>query len=371
VAPHSVSPSVHSAQSCFDQAQLLLQTRHIESALGLYTRAERLGFDPDQCGGGRWYCHMLRGDFASAWRESDRIAKRAAPDPNRLWSGRTLTGKRVIVRCLHGLGDAIQFIRYVTLLHRQAAKVYVEVPGCLLRLFRCLHGVDEVITWHAPLVKPLEWDEQVEVMEFPRIYKTTLESIPGSLPYIFPPFAEKRPERNFPARLNVGFAWAASRWNPLRSIPLTALLPILSDSQVSAYNLQIEESCPDLTTIPPELQPVQTLANDDDLLVNAELILKMDLVITVDTMIAHLAGAIGKPVWLLLDYPGDWRWMMSRSDSPWYPTMRIFRQKQDRDWSAVVRQLRQAFDSFCRNSARNHGIPQTADGSGHPILPLE
>lgn len=337
--PHSVTCQADSAQSSFDRAWSFLQSRHIDLALKSYAQAERLGFDSNQCAGGRWYCHMLRGDFTSAWLESDQINRRGAPDPNRLWSGRPFHGKRVIVRCLHGLGDAIQFIRYVTVLRRQAARVYVEVPGCLVRFFSHLPEIDKVITWEAPSAEHLawgdQWDEQIEVMEFPWAYRTTPESIPPPVPYAFLP-AQKALQPDRSRALNVGFAWAASSWNPLRSVELKLLLPILSDPRIAVYSLQIGENCRELATIPSGLRPKQVLASDDDVLSTAEQILKMDLVITVDTMVAHLAGALGKPVWLLLAYPGDWRWMMDRGDSPWYPTMRIFRQKSNRDWGSVV-----------------------------------
>jgi hypothetical protein len=343
---HSVPSAAGPAQSRFNQASSFLQARAIDLALPLFGEAERLGFDPDQCAGGRWHCHMLRGDFQSAWHESDQIYQRGAPDPNRLWSGRSVQGKRVIVRCLHGLGDAIQFIRYITLLRRQASRVYVEVPQCLVRLFRCLKDVDAVITWDAPGPELLAWDEQVEVMEFPWLYRTTIASIPCSVPYIIPhaPKADGWDAR----ALRIGFAWAASSWNPLRSIPLDLLRPLLSDSRSASYSLHLDENCRELASIPFDLRPRQVLTGNDDVLSTAELVASMDLVITVDTMIAHLAGALGKPVWLLLAYPGDWRWMMDRDDSPWYPTMRIFRQKEDRDWTPAVRDVQQALASFER-----------------------
>lgn len=351
--PHSVTCPADSAQSSFDQAWSLLQTRRIDLALDLYTRAERLGCDPDQCAGGRWYCHMLRGDFGNAWLESDQINQRGAPDPNRLWSGRAFHGKRVIVRCLHGLGDAIQFIRYVALLRPLAARVYVEVPGCLVRLFSRLRDVDAVISWEAPLAQTLVWDEQVEVMEFPWIFRTTLEAIPAPLSCDFSP--ERKPLKPNFDRRNVGLAWSASNWNPLRSVPLKLLLPILLDPSVVAYSLQIGDSCRELASIPPSIRPRQILASDADVLSTAELILNMDLVITVDTMIAHLAGTLGKPVWLLLSHPADWRWMLDRDDSPWYPSMRIFRKKPDGGWDPVISEVCQSLTGATYDSTISAG----------------
>ena len=165
---------------------------------------------------------MLRGDFESAWRESDLISERAAPDPNRLWSGRPLTGKRVIIRCLHGLGDAIQFIRFVTPLRNEAAAIYVEGPGRLVRLFQTFPGVDRVITWDSPASGGVEWDEQIEVMELPRVFRTNLGTIPNRVPYLFPGLSPARAgcrETPAKAQFKVGIAWASSEWDLSKVCP--------------------------------------------------------------------------------------------------------------------------------------------------------
>jgi hypothetical protein len=335
----SAAEIVSAAGAVFAQACELLELRQIQAALALFTKAETLGFSPDECAGGRWSCYMLAGEFERAWQESDLIWHRGAPDPNRLWSGRPLDGKKVIVRCLHGLGDAIQFIRFVPWLRRTAAAVHVEVPGCLVTLFRTIPEIDQVFTWESPLAVPLEWDEHIEVMELPWFFRVTPDSIPSAVPYLFPPEARKSIVEFKTSKLKIGLAWASSNWNPARSIPLLLLSAVLSVPGCSFYSLQMGPRSEDTSVLPPELVPKQIIQESDAVLHTASLMQQMDLVITVDTMIAHLAGALGKPVWLLLTQKADWRWMVERSDSPWYPTMRIFRQGADAKWQTVVEEV--------------------------------
>src|SRR5436190_8391480 len=155
--------------------------RRIDDALSAYDQAEHSGHDPDQCAGGRWMCWMLLGRFDRAWQESEAIARRGAPDPNRFWDGRPFTGKRVILRCLHGLGDAIQFIRYAPALRRTAARLTVETHPELVSLLGGVRSVDDVITWTDPAP---QWDQQIEIMELPRALRATVSTIPSQTPYI-------------------------------------------------------------------------------------------------------------------------------------------------------------------------------------------
>jgi Glycosyltransferase family 9 (heptosyltransferase) len=343
-------PSVPAAPVLFfEQAVAALERREAGMALGLFQEAERQGSDPDACGGGRWFCHMLLGNFESAWRESDQISRRGAPDTNRLWSGRSLQNCKVIVRCLHGLGDAIQFIRFAGNLRSIAEQVIVEVPGCLLRLFETMPVIDRVITWDAPEKEELPWDEHVEVMELPRIFRASTDNLPIEVPYLYPPQFEKLTGRRLPRRTNrmrVGLAWASSTWNQTRSVPPMLLAPLLRNPQLDIYGLNVGANAQSIQTLDESRLVTQLLTDDDDVLTTAALINEMDLVIAVDTMVAHLAGALGKPVLLLLNFPGDWRWMLERPDSPWYPTMRIFRQGSDQRWEPVLNAVEAALDKL-------------------------
>ena len=158
-------------EELFLKAGEQLAARRVGQALELYRRAEAAGYDVDQCAAGRWDCHMLAGHFELAWRESDAIAQRGTPDPHRFWDGRPLTGRRVMLRCLHGLGDTLQFIRYAPLIRKDAKSLTIEAQPKLKRLLEQSQLADCVTTW-GEFGPP--WDQQVEVMELPLIFRTTL-----------------------------------------------------------------------------------------------------------------------------------------------------------------------------------------------------
>lgn len=325
----------------------MLEAREVEKALSLFRTAEAAGFDADECGGGRWFCRMLAGDFEQAWRESDAIASRGRPDSNRLWSGRPLDGKKVIIRCLHGLGDAIQFIRFARPLSAIAARVFVEVPACLVRLFQTIPDLDGVFTWEHPDSGPADWDEHIEVMELGRYFRATPETLPCEVPYLFPP--DDAAFGCDPAsQLKVGVAWASSTWNPQRSVPIDTLFRVLSVRGCRFFSLQQGHREEGMANVCPEFRPTPVISTADDVQRTASFIKQLDLVIAVDTMVAHLAGALGKPVWLMLEKCADWRWMMDRTDSPWYPTMRIFRQPRTGDWSDVAGHVAGALELCAR-----------------------
>lgn len=335
-----------SAACLFAKARRRLDARQVEEALALFTAAEQAGFSADECGGGRWFCRMLSGEFEHAWKESDEIARRGAHDPHSLWTGACLDRKRVVIRCLHGLGDAIQLIRFAPLLKKRVARLLVETPACLVRLFQTVPEVDEVFTWECP-VRPLpEWDEQMEVMQLPYYFRVTPETIPHHVPYLFPPNRSAHDGRSKFSVKKAGIAWQASAWKPSRSIPLPDLLPVLAQPGYRFYSLQQSDSDARTPGIPAELVPESIVSTDDDVLSTACLIQQLDIVVTVDTMVAHLAGALGKPVCLLLEEYADWRWMLGKTDSPWYPTMRIFRQAKEGTWLPAVEHVAAVLKQF-------------------------
>lgn len=327
---------------CFEQACRLLDAREIQRALSLFDTAEAAGYNADECGGGRWFCHMLAGHFESAWRESDRIAARGAPDPNRLWRGCPLNGKRVVIRCLHGLGDAIQFIRFAYPLRYTVARLYVEVPRCLMSLFETIPVIDKVFTWELPGSEPADWEEHIEVMELARYFRASPATLPTRVPYLFPASNAKFIDCTG-ASVNVGMAWSSSAWKPARSIPLRFLRPLFETPGFRFFSLQQDRAPTD--DLPAELIPQAIISESDDVQATAGIIEKLDLVIAVDTMVAHLAGALGKPVWVPLGKQADWRWMINRFDSPWYPTMRLFRQEREDDWPELVGRLTAALQA--------------------------
>jgi hypothetical protein len=284
-----------------------------------------------------WITCMRRGDFDGAWASSDRMRGRRQDPPDwtlprhlqQIWDGTPLGGRRVLVRCYHGLGDTLQFIRYAPLLRRIARQVIVWAQPSLLPLLGTVEGIDLLLPLHdgAPEV---EYDVDIEVMELPYAFRTTPATIPTAVPYL----------RATPATLRepsprIAIFWRAGDWNPSRSVPFQVVHSLLSHIDASWFT-----SLPGQTADEP--YPDVVLASPSDLASTAQLLCACELVISVDTVFAHLAGALGRRTWTLLPYDADWRWMEARDDSPWYPTMRLFRQSHPGDWASVIADLRRA-----------------------------
>ncbi|HYG87907.1 MAG TPA: glycosyltransferase family 9 protein [Azospirillum sp.] len=335
------------------RANALLAERRVREALDLHEHAVALGLDPLANGGERWLAAMLLGDFARAWEIGDLVLRRTPPDGfNRrdrpfhrrsVWTGAPFDGRRVLVRCYHGLGDIVQFARYLPLLARRARGVAVQAPDAVHGLLAGLPGVDAVLPLADGLDEP-PYDVDLELMELPHAFRTTLETLPAMVPYLTvdeDQVAKQAARLDRRGRVAVGIAWAAGVWDGgHRSLPPDLLERLTALPGIDWVCLQRG---------PAMEEGVRRCAfrdagpRADDVLETAAMIRVVDLVVSVDTMVAHLAGALGRPVWTLLPFAADWRWMVERDDSPWYPTMRLFRQPCPGEWetpvAAVVRAL--------------------------------
>jgi hypothetical protein len=318
----------------------------------MHVEAPRTG-SPTHPDAEAWLRCAKRGDFASAWRISDRILGRhtASPDVTKprhlrsVWTGQPLNGKRVLIRCYHGLGDTLQFIRFAPLVREIAREVSVWAPSPLLPLLASVRGIDRLLPLHDG-EPDVDSDVDVEVMELPFVFRTTLGTIPRDVPYISAP-PRDLPERSSPdgkaqsasrRRPRVGFAWRSGDWERNRSIPFDVVRPLFDIERVEPFSLQQRRR-------PDEIHPRLTDISDGDLFDAACRVAALDLMITIDSMPAHLAGALGIPVWTLLLKDADWRWMEERTDSPWYPTMRLFRQEEEGEWEPVVARIRGAIEN--------------------------
>lgn len=281
-----------------------------------------------------WMEHMRRGDFAAAWAISDAALRARAGRPcwhwprhqQYVWDGTPLAGRRVLVRCYHGLGDTVQFIRYVPRVKAVAREVIVWAQPALLPLLGSVPGIDRLLPLHdgAP---EAEYDVDVEVMELPHVFRTTLATLPAEVPYLRSvPIAWPRT-----GHLRVGLVWQAGEWDPRRSIPPRTLAPLLACPGVQFLLLQRGARLPAELGLP----HVHDRSSPQAEMVAATMT-SLDLMISVDSFPAHLAGALGVPTWLLLAHEADWRWMAKRDDSPWYPTLRLFRQPSPDEWAPVI-----------------------------------
>jgi hypothetical protein len=334
----------------YREARCAFSKRRIHECLELLRAAERSGHDPGACAACRWDCWMLLGRFEEAWKESDAILARGLRDPNRLWDGLPFAGKRVMIRCLHGFGDAIQFLRYARLVRQQAVSVAVQTHPQLVSLFKGAPYIDGVTTWKdGPGLRHRDWDQQIEVMELPRAFRTTLAGIPAQTPYLYVDrqYVEGSPLAGRARRkLRVGVLWEGGEWNPARNVPFSEIMPLLTVPNVDVYSFQRGPGREELRGSGLADFIVDLSGEARDSVYFAADLMHIDLLITVDTMAAHLAGALGRPVWVLLPLEADWRWMLDRADSPWYPTMCLFRQKKEGDWRAPVTEILRELENF-------------------------
>lgn len=263
------------------------------------------------------------------------------------WRGEDIAGRTILLQAEQGFGDTLQFVRYAPLVARRAGRVVLMVQPALARLLRNVPGVDQVVAIGDP-IPPV--DLVCPLLSLPGLFETTLETIPPALPYNDLPLPSDVPDMGV---LRVGLVWAGSRTftdDRQRSLAAADLAGLAGVPGVQFYSLQRHE--PGRDKLPAELGAIDLMAEVTDFFDTARRVMQMDLVVAVDTGVAHLAATMGKPVWLLSRWRGCWRWLQQRTDSPWYPSVRIFRQVQPDDWTAVLEQVRQqliAASSPCRS----------------------
>ena len=296
---------------------------------------------------------LLIGDFVEGWRRYEwRWRHGHLPSPQRSfvqprWDGSALQGRRLLVYWEQGFGDVLQFVRYLPLLARNAGKpgqIFLECQHPLVPVLRSLPGVTVVETG-GPLP---DFDVQIPVMSLPFLFGTRLETVPSRVPYLAaePDLVARWGERlKGLTGLKVGIVWAGSpthgndRNRSIGLAPFARLAAIPGISLVSIQKGPTEGQAAD----PPGGFPLLNLSPDiRDFADTAAIMEGLDLVVCVDTSVAHLAGALGRPVWVLLPFAPDWRWMIDRDDSPWYPTMRLFRQPQPQCWDGAMDRLEHA-----------------------------
>ncbi len=302
--------------------------------------------EPEQFTTDPWMNHMLQGNFEDAWKISDAVLKERAGKPcwhlprhqQYIWDDSSLEGKRVLVRCYHGLGDTIQFIRYVPQIKAIANEVIVWAQSPLIPLLSTMGGIDKILPLHDG-TPDVEYDVDVEVMELSHIFRSSIATIPRQIPYLHvEPLSLSSDQKG----LSVGLVWKAGDWDPRRNIPFPLLLPLFDITGCNIFILQGD-------AIAAGWQEGRgTHPGEFSLYDYAKVIAGLDLIISIDSMPVHLAGALGVPVWNLLHADGDWRWMRNRDDSPWYPTMRLFRQKQQDEWQPVIETVKTELEELAK-----------------------
>ncbi len=293
---------------------------------------------------------LLAGDFRRGW---DEFEWRWTNDPRRrrgflqpLWDGRPLEGKTILLHAEQGLGDTIQFIRYARLVQRAGGRVLVECQRSLLPLLKGCRGVDGLV---AQGKEPPHFSVHFPLLSLPRLFQTDVTSIPADVPYLFaePGLVDRwRQELEAIPGFKIGIAWQGSpayHSDYLRSIPLGCFEPLSRYPGVRLLSLQKGPGLVQLQGIAGRFPVADWGSRLDEasgpFLDTAAVMMGLDLVVTSDTAIAHLAGALGVPVWVALPFVPDWRWLLGRDDSPWYPTMRLFRQQRPGDWASAFAEM--------------------------------
>jgi uncharacterized protein (TIGR03032 family) len=288
------------------------------------------------------------GDYPRGFAEYEWRSLNGFRCPHPKWDGRAVPEKTLLIYVEQGAGDAIQFARYLPLAAERCRNLILACPAELMSSFATIPGVSQVRGKEKIAVA--EFDIYLPLVSLPHVFKTTFDTIPATVPYI--DAAALRRRKDNPALLlsdsehpKVGIVWAGNPTNRTdrhRSCPLKEFLPILSIPKVDFYSLQKGERCEDLRSLPSHLHVQNLEPQLGDFGDLAVIIDQLDLVITVDTSVAHMAGALGKPGWTLLSHVADWRWMLEGETMPWYPTMRLFRQTRRGDWSGVIERVAEA-----------------------------
>ncbi len=330
------------AEALRNRGATLHKLKRFDEALASYDRA--LAVEPDHAEAhfNKALLRLLKGDFAVGWREYEwrlKTERRLSSERNFTqprWLGETaIEGKTILLHSEQGFGDTIQFCRYVPLVAERGARVLLEAPAPLKDLMASLVGAAEVIC--AP-DKPPYFDLHCPLLSLPLAFGTRMESIPAYVPYLT---ARRESLRGWDItlgskrRLRIGLAWSGKPRPANRSIELRSLLPLL-DLGADFVSLQKHVRADDATVLQERSDLVHLGDKLDTFADTAALIANLDLVISVDTSVAHLAGALAKPVWVLLPFLPDFRWLLDREDSPWYPTARLFRQNTPGDWPGVI-----------------------------------
>jgi tetratricopeptide (TPR) repeat protein len=343
-----------------NRAKVLLELKRLDEALTSYDRALQLDPDNAEHRRNRALLLLLTGFFAEGWREYEwrrKIKQRGERTFDRPeWAGEDVSGGRLLLYSEQGLGDTIQFVRFARLTARRGARVILEVPAPLGGLLQRLDGHATIVRAGEPLS---DFDRHLPLMSAPFILDWTPEQGTVEIPYLSAdPARVDQWSRRLPAGVfRVGVAWQGNAAAPVdkgRSIPLTAFAPLGRIPGVRLISLQKGPGLEQMADLPPDMV-VETLGTDfdsgpDAFLDTAAVMMHLDLIVTSDTAVAHLAGALGRPVWIVLKHVPDWRWMIDREDSPWYPTARLFRQQRAGNWEEVFARVADELAQVAANS---------------------
>ncbi len=366
-----------------NRAALRATIGRFESAVEDYTSAMRIQPDDVELHRNLGVLKLLLGEFQEGWHEYRYRWKcrdsLPIPGDKPKWTGQSLEGRTILLYYEQGLGDTLQFIRYANVLKTLGARVLVKGQSVLAALLRNCEGIDAWFDDFMPV--NVAYDYHCSLIDCADILKTDLTNIPSQTSYLKPAaylqrywhaeidrlHIEKSTELNGSpndAKVRVGIAWQGNpkhQSDQFRSMALKTLEPLITSASVQCFVLQHGVDSSRVPSAPHYNRliyfPASTDQSSGAFMDTAAIITHLDLVVTTDTSIAHLAGSLGRPVWLMLNAMPDWRWLLDRSDSPWYPTMRLFRQNRQGEWQTVVQSVVDAIQSFDSEAVAKRNRP--------------
>jgi tetratricopeptide (TPR) repeat protein len=324
----------------------LLHAGRLPEAISSFNRAVELRSDLAEAGWNLGYLLLLYGDFRQGWRHYEARRRMKGTIWTTLrgpeWQGELVRGKRLLLYAEQGFGDTIQFARFVSVAAGLGVQIIYGVYGPLAELMTTMDG-NPIVVRNGEELPPYDW--HAPIMSLPFILGLGENEIPADVPYLHADAARvQRWKRNLPqTTFRVGIIWQGSKSDQERWAPLAAFAPLSRVPGVTLISLQKTDGIEQLDALPPGMI-VETLGPDfdagpDAFLDSAAVMMNLDLVVSIDTGLAHLAGALACPVWIVLKKTPDWRWMLDRDDTPWYPTARLFRQKQKGEWEPVMKEV--------------------------------
>jgi tetratricopeptide (TPR) repeat protein len=359
---HSLRLGPEQAETHNNLGNALEHQGRFAAAMSSYERALALKPDYAEVHYNRGLLLLLLGDYERGWAEYEwRWRCKDNPDTREFarpkWVGESIEKRTILVHAEQGFGDIFQFLRYVPAVAARSEKVFLAVPRPVVRLAENVPTVSAVLSQGDPVP---EFDLHCPLLSLPHAFGTTMETIPNLVPYLTPPddasatWAKRLP---ICSELKVGLVWSgnpASKLNPRRSIPLAMLEPLWGIAGVRWFSLQVGPAASDIEL---EKAPIDDLSPLlADFAETAAAISHLDLVISVETAVAHLAAALGRPVWVPLALVPAWRWLLDREDSPWYPTMRLVRQRKAGEWADVICRLAGALTQMLETRVGQAGV---------------
>jgi tetratricopeptide (TPR) repeat protein len=335
---------------------------HPDKAIALYDKALSMNADQPVIRVNRATALLSKGDWEAGWQEYEwrfRLPDRQRIYPHRLagprWQGGPFKSKTLLVHSEQGIGDALQFARFLPMVKSLGGRVVFEVRASLTALLETIEGVDEIVTLSADTPPQIDYDAHVPLCSLAGIFNTQPDTIPNHVPYLSadPHKVAVWQKRIKQDDIHVGIVWAGNDTYPERSCLLGDMAPLMDVKNVEWIGLQKGPAALQATgSQRPDGFEVENWGEAfEEFSDTAAAVATLDLVISIDTSVAHLAGAMGKPVWVMLPAVADWRWLRDREDSPWYPTMRLFRQKRLGDWSEVIHRIADALKHRAPNNS--------------------